>query len=135
MFRGSGVILPPHEPLQATAPASDGGLEWIKYSASAALGFVASFVGFRTRLYGLKRDIDDREREHKALERKVDDHHSATTKLIEDSVTRLEKAIRDAKDDRQLVGLKDGNATNAALNAIRKDNEDHHKENRERLRV
>jgi Mg2+ and Co2+ transporter CorA len=132
------VILPPHgiAPADVQTPANpDGVVEWLRWGIAAALGFLASFIGFRTRLYALKRDIGDRERAHEALERKVDRNHAEMTKLVQDAVTRLEKAFREGRTDGAVLTARDANQTRDALNAIRTDNNDHHRENRERLRI
>jgi Mg2+ and Co2+ transporter CorA len=109
--------------------------EWWKVGAGGLIGFLSSLVVFRTRLYGLKRDIDAERDARLAHERSMSDKLLAVEERIAESVGRIEQSIVDRQNSDVAAGLRDEAKSREALNAIRRDNDENHKENRERFRI
>lgn len=136
MLRGNGVILPPTDVhLPALQPSAPVDVEWWKMGAAAGLAFLGSLVGFRTKLAMLKRDIDDERKARVAHEEKVASDIAVSIKPIVDSVARIERSLSDRHNNETAAELRNDSKTREALNAIRQDNDEHHTENRDRLRI
>jgi hypothetical protein len=121
-------------PLQALQPPSGSAAEWWKIGAAAAIGFLGSLVGFRTRLYALKRDVDDEARARKEHKDDVDKKLAALDGRIATSLESIQQAMSDRHSSEAATEARGEIKTREALNAIRKDNDSHHAENRDRLR-
>jgi Mg2+ and Co2+ transporter CorA len=59
----------------------------------------------------------------------------AVEERIAESVGRIEQSIVDRQNSDVAAGLRDEAKSRDALNAIRRDNDENHKENRERFRI
>lgn len=122
--------------LQAPSPSGDSGwLETLKLGGVFVLGALASFIGFRTQIYGIKRDVRDLERKDAALDEKVDRHYAELKKLIEDSVASIQKTIADQRDGGQFARMREDRETEKGLQAIRLANDKNHGENKRALKI
>lgn len=117
---------------QAVVPSD---AEWWKIAAAAVIGFLSSLVVFRTRLYGLKRDIDAEASARAAYEKTMGEKILAVEEAIAESIARIEKSIEDRRNSETAAGIREEAKSREALTAIRRDNDSNHVENRDRLRV
>ncbi len=102
---------------------------------SIALTALGSFTLFRTRLYGLKRDIEDEAARRNELALKSAADLAAVEERIEKSISRLERVFLENRKSEDAASVIAANETRNALNAIRRDNEIQNEEVKERLRV
>jgi hypothetical protein len=110
-------------------------VEWIKLAAASALGFLGSLVTFRLRLYQLKRDIDDEKLARANHKQELESKILAIESQIASSVQDIKKSIEDGRSRDVAAEMRGDRKTEESLNAIRRDNDLHHSENVERLRI
>jgi len=122
-------------PMQGMQPPSGPDAEWWKVGAAAVLGFLGSLVAFRTRLYALKRDVDDEKRQREEHKKAVEDKLLAIETRIAESMEAIQQSFAERRNSETASDVRGKAETRDALNAIRKDNDHNHLENRERLRI
>jgi len=122
-------------PMQSVPPPSAADTEWWKLIAATALGFLGSLVSFRTRFYALKRDIDDERRARDAHKEEVAEKLVAVETRIAESIDAIRRSVEDRRNSESAAELRGEAHTRDALNAIRRDNDKNHEENRDRLRA
>jgi Mg2+ and Co2+ transporter CorA len=121
-------------------PTSDSFFVRVAEWAASALGgallaFLGSLVTFRTRLYSLKRDIDDEKKAREAHRDAVDERLLEIEERIATSMESIQRSISDRHNSDTATEARGETKTREALNAIRQDNDANHAENRERLRI
>lgn len=120
--------------LQAAQPPGPD-VEWWKLAAAAALGFLGSLVAFRTRMYALKRDIQDETKAREAHKQEIAEKLVGIEERIAEAVESIQTSLADRHNSEAAVEMRSETKTREALNAIRKDNDVHHLENQGRLRI
>jgi hypothetical protein len=116
-------------------PAEDWWLRLLEISGAGLLGFVSALMTNRARFLKLETLIAGEKEKREAHEEKIAADAIAFEKRIDALFAELKVLIRDGKDNAAVGEQRRVNETNVALNAIRTDNNEHHRENRERLRI